>query len=468
MAPERDAPGTPVREGPLQQDLRAIFREGTAWSVMVGMGETYFAAFVLALGMGPVAAGLIATVPMLAGGLLQLITPWGVDRLRSRRRWVVLCAAVQAAAFLPLVVGAVAGRLPGWMVFGAAAIYWGAGLASGPAWNVWIGRLVPRRIRAGYFARRNWAIQVGSLVSLLAGGAVLEFAASHGQPLLGFAAAFAVAGAGRLVSARYLAAQSERRPPRGPEQRVRGRELLQRLRHGAEGRLLGYMVLLTAAVALSSPYFTPYMIRELEFSYTVYMVLIGASYAAKIATLAALGPLARRFGAAAVLKTGGAGIMLIPFLWLPFRDPAYLFALQVLSGAAWACFEFATFLLLFDTIREEERTSLLTTYNLANAAAAAGGSILGGLLFTAAGSGVAGYRVLFVISGVARLGALLLLVRVAAFGWAPVRMVFRTLTLRPSAGSIDRPLVAVRWMGRRAREVSSRPRASRTRGPGTR
>jgi hypothetical protein len=71
----------------LRRDLRRIFAEGVAWSVMVGIGETYFPAFALALGMGEVGAGLIASIPLLAGGLLQLVTPHGVTRLGSRRRW---------------------------------------------------------------------------------------------------------------------------------------------------------------------------------------------------------------------------------------------------------------------------------------------------------------------------------------------------------------------------------------------
>jgi len=37
-----------------------------------------------------VAAGLITTLPLLAGALLQLVSPAGVRRIGSHRRWVVL------------------------------------------------------------------------------------------------------------------------------------------------------------------------------------------------------------------------------------------------------------------------------------------------------------------------------------------------------------------------------------------
>jgi hypothetical protein len=76
----------------LERDLRAMTADGIAFSAMVGLGEAYVPAFALASGLGAVVAGLAATVPMLAGACLQMVTPAAVRRLGSYRRWVVLCA----------------------------------------------------------------------------------------------------------------------------------------------------------------------------------------------------------------------------------------------------------------------------------------------------------------------------------------------------------------------------------------
>ncbi|MDH5566151.1 MAG: hypothetical protein OEY15_05705, partial [Myxococcales bacterium] len=132
----------------MQRDLRAIVGDGVSFSVMVGLGESYLAAFVLAAGLGAVAAGLVTTVPLLAGSVLQLSTPAGVRLLRSHRRWVVLCAVLQAASFLPLIGGALLGRVSYATVFLAAAAYWGFGMGTGPAWNTWVGAIVPPNMRA--------------------------------------------------------------------------------------------------------------------------------------------------------------------------------------------------------------------------------------------------------------------------------------------------------------------------------
>lgn len=163
-------PPPPTR---LRRDLRAILLDGAAFSVMVGGGETYLAPFVLAAGLGEVQAGFIASLPPLAGAVLQLASPAAVRRLHSHRRWVVLCALVQAASFLPLIVAALAGTIPATAAFLVATIYWGAGMSTGPAWNTWIGTLVPRGIRASYFARRTRITQIGTVAGLLAGGGLL-------------------------------------------------------------------------------------------------------------------------------------------------------------------------------------------------------------------------------------------------------------------------------------------------------
>src|SRR5262245_27524517 len=90
-------PRLPLRRVRPREDVHASVGDGACVSAMVGLGETYFAAFALALGAGQTVAGLVATVPMLAGATLQLATPWFLQRVRSYRKWVVLFASLQAA-----------------------------------------------------------------------------------------------------------------------------------------------------------------------------------------------------------------------------------------------------------------------------------------------------------------------------------------------------------------------------------
>lgn len=435
-APPEPAP----RAAATRRDLRAMTADGAVFSVMVGIGETYLPAFVLAAGMGELAAGLVATLPMVAGSLLQLISPAAVRRLGSHRRWVVLCAACQAMAFLPLAAAAWTGRISGWLVFSMAAVYWGTGMAAGPAWNSWAATLVPGPLRAGYFARRTRFSQLGVLVGFLAGGLTLQAFAATDRAVTAFAGLFVTAAVCRFLSVGLLASQSEPSPPGNNHRRVRLAELLAPRR--SDGALLVYFFAVQTAAQIAGPFFTPYMLKHVRFSYFEYVALIAASYAAKVLALPALGRLARRIGTRRLLWVGGLAITPVSAFWLVSNAFAYLVLVQIAAGLAWAAYELAMFLLFFEAIRDEERTSVLTTYNVGNAAAMALGTLLGGGILRLVGEAPATYLFIFGLSSVGRLAAMVFLVRVPDTGPAVLPVGMRVLGVRPSVGSIDRPILA--------------------------
>jgi MFS family permease len=417
--------------------------DGAAWSVMVGMGESYLPAFALAAGLGEVAAGLVATIPLVAGAVLQLISPAAVRRLGSHKRWVVLCAACQGLAFLPLAIGAYSGAVAAWLVFGMAAIYWGAGLATGPAWNTWAGTLVPDNIRTGFFARRTRFSQVGTLMGFVAGGVTLQFAKTWTPSIAPFAVLFIGAALARSISTGFLAWQNEPQPPDGNHRHVSWRDLIGRSSRRADGRLLVYLFAVQGAAQFAGPYFTPFMLKQIRFSYLEYVLLIGVSFAAKAVALPSLGRLARRIGARQLLWIGGLGIVPVAGFWLISTNFAFLIIVQVAAGLAWAAYELAMFLLFFEAIPEKERTSVLTIYNVGNAVATAVGALLGGSVLWTVGQHPETYLAIFGLSSVARLAAVALLWRVPPIDARAVLLpARRILSLRPSVGSVDRPILA--------------------------
>ena len=442
-SPAATPPIRPVRGTASRRDLRAMLGDGAAFSVMVGVGETYLPAFALAAGLGEVAAGLVATLPLVAGAVLQLVSPAAIRWLQSHRRWVVLCASCQAAAFLPLAMGAYANQVGCWLVFGMAAIYWGAGLATGPAWNTWAGTLVPDNLRTGFFARRTRFAQIGTLAGFAAGGLTLQFTKGSAAACTPFALLFMTAAVARFVSASFLASQSEPCPPSGDHRRVSVRELFAATGGRVDGPLLLYLLAVQAAAQLAGPYFTPFMLKQIRFSYFEYVVLIAVSFAAKALALPALGRLARRIGTQRLLWIGGVSIAPVSALWLVSNNFGYLIFVQVAAGLAWAAYELAMFLLFFETIPDKERTSVLTIYNVGNALATACGALLGGCYLWTAGERPAVYLTLFGVSSLARLAALVFLTRVPPIN-VPVTALpaRRIVSLRPSVGSVDRPILA--------------------------
>ena len=83
--------------------------------------------------------------------------------------------------------------------------------------------------------------------------------------------------------------------------------------------------------------------------------------------------------------------------------------MQFAAGAVWAAYELAMFLLFFETCRREERTSILTQFNLANAVALVIGALIGGLVLKLLDKSHEAYLVLFGLSSFGRAATLLVL-----------------------------------------------------------
>jgi MFS family permease len=404
-----------------------------AANVMVGIGETFLPAFVLALSGSQLACGLVTTIPLVAGAVLQLVSPYMVARWHSHRRWVVFCAAVQAAAFVPLAAAAVAGALPLVLVFAVVSLYWAAGLAGSGPWNAWMETLVPQQVRARYFAQRTRISQWGLSAGFVAGGVLLYGMAAGKSHLPTFAVLFVVAAASRVVSSCLLAAQHEPTPPSPSSHAAPLREMFRALAHGPHGGVLLYLLVAQGAVQIAGPYFNPYMLGHLEFSYGDYVVLICVAAVAKIVFLPGLGRRIERWGAYRVFWISAVAIAPLPAMWLVSNAFPYLVGVQVLTGLVWGANDLASLMLFFKTIPREKRVGVLTVFNLANAAATAAGSLVGGGLLAALGASRGAYLTLFALSTVARAAALLLLVRV------PAGAVLRRLgTLRPDVLPVPR------------------------------
>jgi MFS family permease len=419
---------------------------------MVGVGETYIAAFAVALGTGGIATGLITTLPALAGALLQLITPHVIRRLGSHRIWVVGCAVVQACALLMLPLAILLGGWSAVLIYAAATLYWAAGQAGNPAWNTWIEDVVPLHVRTRFFARRSRISQICLLSGFVIGGLTLELGRSHTTrdsfqwTMLAFTILFVSAATCRFLSAWFLSRHSE--PNRGniTDRHISLAQWGRRMRQHSGARLLVFLFAMQASVFISGPYFTPYMLGrgegKLHLSYFAFMVLIGVCFVGKALALPFWGRFAHRYGARKLLWLGAISIVPLSSLWILSQHFLWLGVVQILSGVLWAAFELAIVLMFFEAIPREERTSLVTLYNLSNSAAMVCGTFIGALILRAFAESVAGYYVLFGLSSLSRVVAVLLLVRLSSAMVHVPRVVEGALSLHPTTNSMDKPILA--------------------------
>jgi MFS family permease len=398
----------------LRTDLRYSTADGAGYSLMFGMGEQYIGAFAVALNASSITTGLLTAIPMFIAGTLQLLTPHVLMRWPIHRAWIVACTVVQALSLFMLPLAVFMGALRIEFMFLCVTLYWASGMGSGPPWNTWIEGMVPARIRARYFGFRGRVSQFFVFGGFALAGILLHLTRQteyEWAVLAGFAAIFIIAGAGRLASSWSLANHSHDKPRLQNERFVSARELFISRRRDPGARLLIYLFFVQCAVQFSGPYFTPFILRNLGFSYLHYMALISICFLGKSLAMAMWGRVAQRVGARTLLVIGGALIMPVSSLWCISVDFWWLAIVQFISGTVWASFELAFALMFIEALPRNERTSVMTYYFFLNSLGYVIGASLGALtLYSLPGD--LGYYVLFGGSGIGRLLALSFVFRI--------------------------------------------------------
>ena len=414
---------------------------------MAGVAEVYLPAFGLALGMSPVPAGLLASVPLLAGGALQLMAPRAIQRARSLRGWVTMCAAIQAVAFVPLLVVALSGQTASGVVFASASLYWAAGMAAAAGWTPWTARVVPARIRSRFLGRRQGVVQASMLVGLIGAGTALQAFAGTRYVLDIYACMFGLACIARLGSAIALARQG-RGVELAPRRRMRFRHIVPKLRGNPRAALLGYLIAALSAAAISGPFITPYLLHHHHLGYAEYCVFTTTVIVVKSGASPVIGRVLQRRGVRWVLTVSAVAIAPIPLAWLASDAFAWFVVLQIYSGFAWAGLELGLLMALFDADDDAERTTMQVAFSALQAIGNAAGSLVGGALLGGAGADHRAYMIVFVSSSIGRFAAAMLIVRwlrrvPALLARLPIRVVAGawTLAIRPWGATIVRPLV---------------------------
>lgn len=369
----------PVVENSLNHSLK----DARAFAVMIGIGETYLSAFAIFLRATTPQIGLLASLPPLLGSLIQPVSAW-LGRVTGQRKAIVLVGAgIQAMAWVP--IAALPMFFPDHalplLIMSVVLYQCGAHLTT-PQWGSMMGDIVPMRRRGRFFARRTKIVSLTTFLALTFGGLVLQGFSSRGQTLLGFATLFGIALMARLVSIYHL---SKMHDPRGQPAVLEPavvRHWLERLRHSNFARFSIFFALTQFSVAIASPFFTVYMLRDLQFSYFAFMTNTGMAILAQFLTLNQWGRISDVFGNRRILATTGMIIPLMPLLWTFSSNYWYLLLAQIISGLTWAGFSLSASNFLYDLVSREKRTTYLAIHNVLSNTGLFAGAMLGGYLGT--------------------------------------------------------------------------------------
>jgi MFS family permease len=306
-----------------------------------------------------------------------------MDRIRSRRRFVVGGALFQACVWIPiLLVPWLLGRgsAPVMALLGLLLLYHGANGALVPVWNSLIGDLVPADIRGRFFGNRNRLTGMSTFLGVILAGATLNLFERSGRLEVGFMLIFAAAFCAKMISVFWLTRYEDPPAQFSPDQVFSFRQFLRRSPHSNFAKFVFFVAAINLGVAFSAPYFALYMLRDLGFSYLEFTAVTGTAVITQFLTFRYWGELADRFGTKKILNLCGLGVSLVPALWLFSSHIAYLIVIQVYGGAVWAGFSLAAGNFIFDAVTPPKRARCVAYYGLVNGVFVFAGSTLGGLI----------------------------------------------------------------------------------------
>ncbi|HEU5077238.1 MAG TPA: MFS transporter [Polyangiaceae bacterium] len=418
--------------------LKISVAEGVFHATMVGVAESYLGAFAVELGHRDHALALLVTIPLLVGSSAQLLASPLVSLLGSRKRLVVLGATMQALTHLAFAIIAwTETRSFAWLL-GAKCTYWISGMLIAPPWGAWMASLISGARRERYFAWRSGAVHLALLLAFGAGGWMLWRAQALGKSaLLTFGVLNTVAVIARGLSALGLALQPDPAAT-APNRRYDWKQIAHAART-AEWRPALYIALLMFGAHLAVPFFTPYMLRTLELDYAHYAALLAVPIVTKVLVSPLLFHAATTLRMRGLLATATVLVALVAWLWSFATTFDDLLVAQLVSGIAWGAFEYASYQLLLNSARPALQVEFLSLANSVIGAAQLSGALVGAALLS---SGGFSYDQVFLLSAIGRALPVGLV-----FLWIPLRapiirrLFWRVVSVRPSGGTLRRPIL---------------------------
>lgn len=386
----------------MRRTLRFAFLEGVPGTLAQSIADNFIAPLAIALGGAPFLIGLLNGFPQLLAAQSQLLTYKFVGWAHSRKI-VLLCSV--GLGVLPWLAMAATPQL-----HVANPVVWLVPLAilnlvlyqfPAPAWGSWISDLLPLNRRGSYLGLRA---SVGSLlgISVVIGFGLLLDRMNNGA-YWGFTIVFVVAAVMRLSSLALLWGMHE--PPMRTARAGMGLlDFIKTAQRTNLGRIVLYTTVLYFGVFLAGPFFSIFMLRDLKFSYTTFILLQAVNIVAMTAGSRFWGVYADKYGNVGVIRITGLGMCTMPFLWLASQHVPYLMVVNAIGGFSWSGFTLCSLNYIYEATPSGERARFVGYLAAFGGVGLFIGALLGGLMASHVPTLFAyPLMTLFLLSGIIRL-----------------------------------------------------------------
>lgn len=343
------------------RNLKNSIRDGAAYSAAVGAGEAYVAPYAIFRGATNEYFGMLASFPALFSAIFQLSAPYALNKFKKRKELVLIPVLLNALSWLLIlstIFISVEIALPLLLIF--FTFYAATNAFAGTLWSSWIADIVPKNMRGYFFGKRNGITQLVSLVSTLLAGILIGFL-ENGTTALGFSILFFASFIFRMVSMYFLKKIDD--PQHSLKIKIEHPLRFFRTHHRREAKnviLLSALFLFSATLA--GPFFAVYMLRDLNFTYFEYTLIIVAASLARVVAMPYWGDISSRFGNRIVLVLGTFFVSFIPVLWLLSKSAYVIALIEIFSGFVWAAFDLSIFNYLIGSVKRWEIPSYMGNY----------------------------------------------------------------------------------------------------------
>lgn len=380
----------------INKTLKTSITEGSFSSISVGLGASYLAPFALAIQATTAQIGILHAIASLVPSVSQLGSCKLIQKF-SRRKTVVIGASIQALLWIPIMLTTLLffNNIPSaiWIFITLVGLFYIVSGLIHPAWFSLMGSLVPAKERGKYFSQRNKAAQFFGIITMIISAIFLDYMKTIGSEtgqilaytLLGFTILFTLAMITRLYGATLLNKHYEPKLKIPKKDQISLINFIKNSRTDPFGRFAIFNTFLWVAVGIASPFFVVYMLKELNFSYMWYTLILISSILFQIIFLTLIGKISDRFGNILLIKISTALIALTPLTWalsslIPggLATKLYLiFFVQLINGIGWAGFNIATNNFVYDSMNQARQGYALAYMNLFVGIGAFLGAIIG-------------------------------------------------------------------------------------------
>ncbi|MBT3464401.1 MFS transporter [archaeon] len=401
-----------INEEKRKRSLKNSIWSGAFFSLMVGFGESFFGAFAVFLKANNFELSLLTTLPKTLGNISHIFSNKLLNLFKSRKHLISTLIIVQILLHIPIGLVYYFGKLQISFLIFFVTLYWICSQLILSPWTSWMGDVVHKEKRGSFFGIRNRISGLSSYVSFLLGGYILEhFSTSQIMEYYGFLILFLLAMIFRIVSLIFTLLQYEPKNSQFKEVNFNFIKFLSHANESNYGLFVLYISMMYFGVFICSAYFTPYLLIDLGFNYSLFAIISSASMIAKFSSMHIWGELCDNYGTMKVLALTGYIMPFVPLLWVFSSNVPYLIIIQLISGFLWGGFDMASFNFMYDVTNRKTRAVSVAYYNILIGILSFLGSMIGWVVVYFNSLPISSYLLTFVFSFVIRLMASLFFIQ---------------------------------------------------------